>query len=70
MTPHWFRERAHQHQQRGQDGAEPPLQSSRCADADQLSHEEAEIEAAGVNQYRFRMFVWPRRYTRRIPPVS
>jgi hypothetical protein len=43
-------ERASQRQKSGQHGGKAPLQPSRCADADQLSHQQPEIEASGVNQ--------------------
>ena len=50
MTPHTLPETSRQCQQRGDDRDEPPLQPSRRADADQLSHQQPEIETAGVNQ--------------------
>src|SRR5687767_1538306 len=42
--------RAGQRQMAGHDGDEPPLQSARCADANQLTHEQPEIETTGVDQ--------------------
>lgn len=39
-----------QHQKAGQDRDESPVQPAWRADADQLPHEQSEIEAAGVNQ--------------------
>jgi hypothetical protein len=41
---------AHQRQKRSHDGDEPPLQCSRRPDANQLPHEQSEIEAGRVNQ--------------------
>jgi len=43
-------ERPNERQKASQDRGQPPLQPSRCADADQLPHEQLEIEAAGVDQ--------------------
>ena len=43
-------ERPNQHQKGGNDRAEPPLQPARRADADQLPHEEPQIETARVDQ--------------------
>ena len=50
MTGRCAPRRADQRPQRGNDGDEPPLQPSRRAHADQLPHQESEIESAGVNQ--------------------
>jgi hypothetical protein len=41
-------ERVNQREKRDHDRAEPPLQASGRADADQLPHEEPEVEAARV----------------------
>ena len=70
MRRHTLREVATQRQKRREQGDEPPLQPALRADADQLTQEGPEIEAARVDQQRLRMFAWPRRCTRRIPPVS
>jgi hypothetical protein len=40
-------------QEGGNGGDEPALQPARRPDADQLAHERAEIEAAGMNQQAF-----------------
>jgi len=50
MTRHLLPERLNQHQKASKNGHAPPLESPRCTDADQLTDEEPEIEAAGVNQ--------------------
>jgi hypothetical protein len=50
MTRHCRPECPNQHQKAGQDRDESPLQPAWRADADQLPHEQSEIEAAGVNQ--------------------
>ena len=50
MTRHTPPEGSRQCQQRGDERDEPPLQPSRRAHADQLSHQQSEIETAGVNQ--------------------
>src|SRR5205085_11852307 len=42
---------AYEHHKRGDGRPEPPLQPSRRTDADQAAHEQAEIEAAGMNQH-------------------
>ena len=39
-----------QYQKASEDRDEPPLEAARRADADQLTHEEPQIEAAGVDQ--------------------
>ena len=70
MTGNQMPERAEQRQQGGNYRDTPPLQSSRRTHADQLPHEQVEIEANCVEQQPFRMLPCPRRYTRRIPPVS
>jgi hypothetical protein len=71
MTRQGLRDRSNQRQKGGHDRVEPALQPSGCADADQLPHQQSEIEAADVwISSRFRMFVCPRRCTRRILPVS
>ena len=41
---------AHQRQKRSHDGDEPPLQRSRSPDANQLPHQQSEIEAGRVDQ--------------------
>jgi hypothetical protein len=51
MTCHEVAERTDQRKKGGNDRVEPPLQAARRADADQLPHEEAEIEAARVYQH-------------------
>ena len=63
-------EQPHQSEKRGHDRAVPPLQTARRADANQLPQKKPEIEAAVWISSRFRMFVCPRRCTRRMPPVS
>ena len=50
MTRHTLPEGSRPCQQRGDDRDHPPLQPSRRAHADQLSHQQPEIETAGVNQ--------------------
>ena len=50
MTRYPLRESSRQCQQGCQDRNEPPLQPSRRAHADQMSHQQPEIETAGVNQ--------------------
>lgn len=50
MTRHRVPARPHQRQKGGVHGDKPPLQPAWRANADQLSHEEAEIEATGVDQ--------------------
>jgi len=50
---HEVPEGTEQGHKRGHDRVEPPLQASRRPDANQLSHEEAEIEAARVDQHSF-----------------
>ena len=50
ITRQRLREHPHQRQQGGQDRVEPPLQPTRRADADQLPHQQSEIETADVNQ--------------------
>ena len=50
MTGSDERERPSQRQKGGHDRAEPPLQPAQRADADQLPHQQAELNAAGVNQ--------------------
>ena len=50
MTGHTLPESSRQCQECGDDGDEPPLQPSRRARADQLSHQQPKIETAGVNQ--------------------
>ena len=50
MTRNTLRESSRQCQQRCHDRDEPPLQPSRRAHADQVSHQPPEIETAGVNQ--------------------
>jgi hypothetical protein len=49
MTPHSLSDDANQ-RQKGVQHCAPSLQPSRRADANQLAHEEPEIEAAGVDQ--------------------
>lgn len=46
------------------------LQASRRADAGQVSHQQAEIERACLQQHAFQDVLVPRRCTRRIRPVS
>ena len=46
-------ERSNQRQKHGHDRAEPPLQPAWRADADQLPHEEPEIETTRVDQQSF-----------------
>ena len=50
MTGGKFPEGRNQYKKRGYDGAESPLQAPRCADANQVPHEEPEIEPAHVDQ--------------------
>ena len=50
MTGHPAPERADQRQKRSNDRDEPALQPARCANANQLAHEQAEIEAGRVNR--------------------
>ena len=50
MRRHTLPEVATQRQKRREHGDEPPLQPARRADADQLTQEEPEIEAARVDQ--------------------
>ena len=50
MRPYRPPDRANEDHKSAHDDAEAALEASRRADADQLSHEEAEIEAAGMNQ--------------------
>ena len=50
MTRDRVRERADQRQKRHKDRGDASLQPAWRADADQLPHEQAEIEAASVNQ--------------------
>jgi len=50
MTRQTPPEGSHQCQQRGDDREKAPLQPSRRAYTDQLSHQQSEIEATGVNQ--------------------
>ena len=57
MTRDCRPERPNQRQKARQARDESPLQPAWRADADQLPHEQAEIEAAGVNQQALRMFV-------------
>ena len=53
MTGNQIPERAEQRQQGGNYRDTPPLQSSRRTHADQLPHEQAEIEASCVEQQPF-----------------
>ena len=46
----WLRQTPDQRQKSVHDGKEASLQSTRRAHADQLSHEESEIETARVNE--------------------
>src|SRR5512143_2007057 len=50
MTRYTLPEGVRQCQERCDDRDEPPLQPSRGAHAGQLPHQQAEIEAAGVDQ--------------------
>ena len=50
MTRHRLPERPNQREKGAEDRDDAALQAARRADADQLPHEEAEIEAAGVDQ--------------------
>jgi len=45
MTCHAAPERADQRRKGGDDHEEPALQPARCANANQLAHEQTEIEA-------------------------
>src|SRR5215204_1342391 len=49
-TPHGLPQEPNEHQKGGHGGDEPTLQRARRADADQVAHEQAEIEATGLNQ--------------------
>jgi hypothetical protein len=51
MKLHRLPGRPRQRHKAGQERDEPPLQPARRADADQLPHEESEIEAAGMDQH-------------------
>jgi hypothetical protein len=51
MIRHQVPERADHGQKSGDDRVEAPLQAARRADADQLPHEETEVEAARVDQH-------------------
>src|SRR4051794_18545558 len=53
MTGGNLAERLNHREKRGEDRAEPPLQATRRANADQLPHEEPEIESARVDQQSF-----------------
>src|SRR5215471_12281941 len=57
MRRHTLPEVATQRQKRREHGDEPPLQPARRADADQLTQEEPEIEAARVDQRHGRSVV-------------
>ena len=50
MTCQTVPEPANQHEKRGHGGDESALQPSWCTDANQLPHQQSEIEASGVDQ--------------------
>jgi hypothetical protein len=50
MTARQLADRANQREQRGHDRTEPPLQPARRPDANQLPHQQSEIETADVDQ--------------------
>jgi hypothetical protein len=49
------------------DGGPAPLQAAWCADAEERAHDEPQIEFPAWISNRVRMFVWPRRWVRRMP---
>lgn len=54
----------------GHRGRESALQPARRADADQVTHDEPEIEAAGMNQQPLQNIRVAAQCVRRMPPVS
>jgi hypothetical protein len=70
VTCHGQPDRANHREENAESRDESALETARRADADQVPHEEPEIEAAGMNQQPLADVACPRRRTRRIPPVS
>jgi hypothetical protein len=68
MTRGELAERTDHGEKSGDDRAKPALQTARLADANQ--HQDQKLKSLLRSSGRFRMFECPRRYTRRMPPVS